>query len=192
MPALSDSPELQLSCFYNSTPDVLTSVLKNQCDLCICIKQSGTSLRNRCQAANISYTVLAHIPLCVQLSRSHPLLQEPDFDFTKLADYPFTVFSDPDSPSVTQYTFPFINANKLIRVHSSTSRRDIVAHTNAFSIVLQHSQEYNDRYGLVNIPLPDYVCELAYLHSANRTLPPLALEYLELLKCRLAFLQPSE
>ena len=167
-------------------------MLKNQCDLCICIKQSGTSLRNRCQAANISYTVLAHIPLCVQLSRSHPLLQEPDFDFTKLADYPFTVFSDPDSPSVTQYTFPFINANKLIRVRSSTSRRDIVAHTNAFSIVLQHSQEYNDRYGLVNIPLPDYVCELAYLHSANRTLPPLALEYLALLKGRLAFLQPSE
>lgn len=174
--------ELQLCCFHNSSPDVLTLLLRNLCDLCVCIQKSGSSLSNRCDALHLEYVPLMRLPLCVQLSSSHPLLKDKNFIFSKLSNYPCTVFSNPDSPALNTDAFPFVNPSRLIRVQSSTSRRDIVARTTAFSVVLPHSKEYNQKYGLVNIPVPNTECEIAYIYSPHRGLSFLATEYITFLK----------
>lgn len=147
-------PELRLCCFHNSSPDVLTLLLRNMCDLCVCIQTPESSLRTRCSALHLEYVPLMRFPLCVQLSCSHPLLKEKEFILSKLSDYPCTVFSSPDSLALNTEAFPFVNPSRLIRVESSTSRRDTVARTNAFSVVPPHSKEYSQKHGLVNIPLP--------------------------------------
>lgn len=182
--------ELQLCCFHNSSPDILTLLLRNLCDLCVCIQKAGSSLSNRCDTLHLKYVPLMQLPLCVQLSKSHPLLEEKNF-FPKLSNYPCTVFSNPDSPAVNTDSFPFINPSRLIRVQSSTSRRDIVARTTAFSIVLPHSSEYNQKYGLVNIPVPNTECEIAYIYSLYQGLSVLATEYIGFLKKRLSYLESS-
>lgn len=183
--------ELQFCCFHNSRPDVLTLLLRNLCDLCVCIQKSESSLSNRCETFHLKYVPLKRMPLCVQISSTHPLLKEKAFHFSKLSNYPCTVFSDPDSPAISTDSFPFVNPSRLIRVQSSTSRRDIVAKTTAFSVVIPHSEEYNHKYDLVNIPVPNTECEIAYIYSLSRGLSTLAVEYISLLKKRLELLDAS-
>lgn len=184
-------PELQLCCFHNSSPDVLTLLLRNLCDLCVCIQTPESRLRSRCSALHLEYVPLMRFPLCVQLSCAHPLLKEKEFVLSKLSDYPCTVFSSPDSLALNTEAFPFVNPSRLIRVESSTSRRDIVARTTAFSVVLPHSKEYNQKHGLVNIPIPNTECEIVYIYSSRRGLSALAAEYIAFLKKRLSSLDSN-
>ena len=95
-------------------------------------------------------------------------------------------------PGTVSYThLDVYKRQRLIRVESSTSRRDIVARTTAFSVVLPHSKEYNQKHGLVNIPIPDTECEIAYIYSSRRGLSALATEYIAFLKKRLSSLDSN-
>lgn len=82
----------------------------------------------------------------------------------------------------------FERGEKIICVHSTSSRVNMVAATNAFSIVVRHSDRYNREHHVVQIPFESETIQLACLYSADRGLSELGSEYLELLKDQISAL----
>lgn len=179
--------KLSLSCFSIGTKDPLEEMLGNSYDLCVSEFSNEKVIRARCSQYHMEYRHLAHMQLYVQLAENHPLLSQPGPCFEHLREYPyvdfyFSGYPDGSSPLWTD----FVNPDKIIRVNSVTARRDIVSHTNAFSIVMPHAAEYNKTHGIVNIPIPRTSANIGYLFSLDRKLSALARQYLQFFETKLS------
>lgn len=72
----------------------------------------------------LEYRKLLDVPCNVNLSKNHPLAQDPDFKLEKLKDYPFVEYAiegDRGSPYNRISQVSFINLSKLFRVSSGNS-----------------------------------------------------------------------
>lgn len=184
-------PQMHFSCFSDMGADPVQEMLENQYDLCVCTLTAAVweTLGARCQAARLRWELLLETPMYVQLAKDHPLAQEGAFSFEALRGYPYVDFTPAKNLATYSSALPFlerlVDPDRLIRVQSLTSRRDIVACTRAYSAVLPHSQAYNEQYGLVNIPIPGSEVQIGYLCPADRPLSPVAREYAALFRARL-------
>lgn len=179
-----DKREFQLSCFSNSPGNSMRAMRREHYDLSVVILpaqyvQTARALKD------LRFELLLETPLFIQISKSHPLAKEGAFSMEALRRYPYVDFVTADDNIVSTTFLNFVNPDRLIRVQSLTSRRDIVVHTNAFSAVLPHSREYNEQYGLVNIPVPEIELAVGYFCWAGRQLSAVARDYLVCLKERL-------
>ena len=165
----------------------MRAAAEGQYDVFVFVLPAAYDLTERCGAARLRCEVLLEAPMFVQLAKDHPLAKPGAFSFEALHNYPYVDFTVAEGEGTYSMPFlKFLDPDRLIRVQSITSRRDIVAHTLAFSAVLPHSQEYNDRYGLVNIPIPGTQLNIGYLCPAERPLSPIAQEYTDFFRRRLA------
>lgn len=168
-----DRDNIHLSCYTGSGLEVLEALHKNLCDLAVFIDIDGhTPDFNRyCSSFNLSCVELAQTVFSVQLSKNHPLLKKTPFDFEGLKNYPYVAFSDLYSKDVNWAPWSsIVNPDKLICVQSTLSRISVVANTNAYSIVFPLSEEFNEQYGVTNVPLPFRPLSLGYVYSEERGL----------------------
>ena len=180
-------PQLHFSCFSDQASDPVRAAAEGQYDVFVFVLPAAYDLTERCGAARLRCEVLLEAPMFVQLAKDHPLAKPGAFSFEALHNYPYVDFTVAEGEGTYSMPFlKFLDPDRLIRAQSITSRRDIVAHPLAFSAVLPHSQEYNDRYGLVNIPIPGTQLNIGYLCPAERPLSPIAQEYTDFFRRRLA------
>lgn len=181
--AHQNSSKLSMYCYTLSDPDSLKEMISGSYDICLTgTGRDDSHMRRRCAAYRIGYLPLIEAPYYVQLSKTHPLLQGDTFLFERLHDYPYVDFCTPDATAgVTSMLTEFVDPERIIRVQSVTARRDIVAQTNAFSIVMPHAAAYNEAHGLVNIRIPGHTFHMCCLYPLERGLSPLANEYLSYL-----------
>lgn len=178
---------LQLSCFSPDSKNILDLMRDGGYDLCVTVVLSNLpAFEEQCRRRELACMQLSRMELSVQLAREHPLLSRNGACFEHLREYPYVDFSSAEEQSFTdQMWTDFVNPDKLIRVRSSTARRDIVANSCAFSIVLPHSEEYSKSHGVVNIPIPGCEVTLVCVYSVERGLSLLAERYLEHLRQKL-------
>ena len=175
----ADRPSVQLTCFSEPKKNIIELVSMGVYDLCILFSGGSMDLNHICKQHRLQYIQMLESPTCVHLAKGHPLAAPGRFDPQKLRSYPFVDYIT--SEDVTILDTPmrrYINPERIIRVQSITSRREIVAHTNAFSIVIPHSRAYNDHYGLVNRPLPDTLTRVSCFYSKANAHHPVLQEYL--------------
>lgn len=180
-------PQLHFSCFSDQTGNMVRAAAEGQYDMYVFVLPLSHDMTERAAAAHLHCEILLKVPMFVQLAKDHPLAKPGAFSFEALRRYPYVDFTVPDGEE--PYSLPFlkfVDPARLIRAQSITSRRDIVAHTHAFSAVLPHSREYNERYGLVNFPIPNSEVNIGYLFPDDRPLSPVAQDYVAFLKRRLA------
>lgn len=182
---------LSFSCFLGWGNDSIEAVQKNHCDVAVFIEHTYHNMEDICRQNHLIYKRLAELKMGVQISKDHPLLAEKVFPFEKLQQYPCVIHSELhdflDGVENGLLVNDIINTQKLIRVQSTTSRVEIVTHTNAFSIVLPHSQEYNAQHSVVTLPLPSLPSvKLGILYSSKRPLSEYAKEYIDLFTERIA------
>lgn len=180
-------PQLHFSCFSDQAGDPVRSAAEGQYDMYVFVLPLSQDIAERSATAHLRCEVLLQVPMFVQLAKDHPLAKPGAFSFEALSRYPCVDYTVPEHEATHSLPFlKFVDPARLIRVQSITSRRDVVSHTHAFSAVLPHSREYNERYGLVNIPIPDTQVMIGYLCPGERPLSPVARDYVAFLKRRLA------
>lgn len=183
-----EHPYLQFSCYIGDGEKQIEALYRNLCDLVIYLDYGTSSFRRTCADFHVQFVPLMKPQLCVQVSEDHPLLKEPVFEVKRLKDYPYVAFADLNDWNAGWTPWEdIVNPNRLIRVQSTSSRVSMVAHTQAYSIVLPHSEEYNRANHVVQIPFENKPLSLGYLYSLDREMSGVAEEYIELLKKMLIF-----
>lgn len=182
--------QLHFSSYNGEGLQPVEELYKGTCDLAIYLRIETPAHFDRfCRDLHVEYVELKKIGYHVQLAEGHPLLQEEPFAFEKLKQYPYVAFTDTKGSDANWMPWAdWINPDKLICVQSMFSRVFTVANSQAFSIVLPHSPEYNKKHHVVQIPFGEKNISMGYLYSRERGLTLLAEEYLELLKKKLELL----
>lgn len=177
----ADRPSIQLSCFSEPRQgirDIIELVSMGVYDLYILVSESSMELDYLCRRNCLQHLTLMESPLCVHLAKGHPLAAPGRFDPQKLRLYPYVDYITSEDLTLGPPMLKYIHPERIIRVQSITSRREIVAHTNAFSMVMPHSRAYNDRHGLVNRPLPELRMRISCVYSKANASHPVLREYL--------------
>lgn len=181
---------LQLSCYIGDGERQIEALYWNRCDLVVAMDSGSPEFRRLCSDMHVTYVQLMETKYYIQLSEHHPLLQrEEPFDIAGLRDYPYVAFADLNDWAGRWTPWEsIVNPGRLICVQSTSSRVGLVASTNAYSIVLSHSAEYNRSHHVVQIPFDSGPVSLGYLYSADRGLGVLAKEYIHLFERCLSIL----
>lgn len=178
-----DREPFHFSCYIGDGERQVEALYKNLCDMVVYIHEGGGKLERLCSDLHITFHVLKEVNFCVQLSVDHPLLKEETFDLTKLGSYPYVAFADLQDREADWMPWGHIvNPNRLIRVQSTSSRVSLVSHTHAFSMVLPHSEAYNQAHHVVQIPFPNQILKLGCLYSTDRGMGEFGQAYIELFK----------
>lgn len=183
------SAYVQLSCFIGEGELPLQQLRRNLCDLVVYLNNQGSSFTRRCAEMDLEFVQLAALPFSVQLAENHPLLADRELDVEKLRRYPYVAFSDPENLEAKWTPWDrVVNPDKIICVQATNNRVELVAKTQAFSIVLPHSAAYNRAHGVVTIPLPGAVpIPLGYVFAKDRGLSAVGEDYVALFRRHLAF-----
>lgn len=185
-----DYDKIHLSCATGSGEKQLEHLYRGTCDLVVFVDSQGhfTDFYRYCDLFQLEYVELALAAFSVQLSRNHPLLMETPFDFSKLKEYPYVAFSDGGEGNLNWTPWSsVVNPEKLIKVQSTMARLALVEKTNAFSLVLPHSEVFNESNGVVTIPLPFRPLSVGYIYSKERGLGECGQAYVRHLEKRLHF-----
>jgi len=180
--------QIHFSGFNKEGTGAVEELYGGTCDLAVCLRTGLPPHFDRlCQDLHVEYVELKQIRYHIQLAEDHPLLKEKTMDFQKLRNYPYVAFTDTKGSDANWMPWAsLVNPDKLICVQSMFSRVFTVANSQAFSIVLTHSPEYNKEHHVVQVSLvKNGGISLGYLYSLERGLTPLAEEYLEVLKEKL-------
>lgn len=184
-----EKPHLHFSCYIGDGEKQVEALYRNLCDLVIYLDTGSSGFARLCSDLHIKFVKLKTVRFFVQLAENHPLLQKPEFNIEELKNYPYVAFSDIYERDANWSPWQdIVNPNRLICVQSTSSRVSLVANSQAFSIVLPHSEEYNRSHHVVSVPFNSSELELGYLYSADRGLSTFAEEYLEHFKARIDFL----
>ena len=100
---------------------------QKKADLVITVSNNlnAPSMIREMEERGLEYRKLLDVPCNVNLSKNHPLAQDPDFKLEKLKDYPFVEYAiegDRGSPYNRISQVSFINLSKLFRVSSGNMR----------------------------------------------------------------------
>ena len=183
-----EMPHLHFSCFIGDGERQVEALYRNLCDLAVYLDYGSSNFRRLCLDLHVKYEIFKKTKFYIQLSENHPLLKEEKFDVGKLRDYPYVAFADLlDRDAYWMPWEEIVNPDRLICVQSTSSRASLVANSNAFSIVLPHSDEYNREHGVVQLPFENKTVTVGVLYSMDRKLSPFAKEYLDYLKLRMDF-----
>lgn len=183
-----DRPYIQLDCYIGDGEKQAEALHQDRCDLVVFFDDESPSMRRLCAELQIGYVPLVETSYQIQVSENHPILQG-EFDINRLKDFPYVAFADLNDWNGSWLPWEdIINPNKLICVQSTSSRVSLVSRTNAFSIVLPHSEEYNREHHVVQIPFKNTRITVGYLYSLDRGLSDISREYVEILKEKLDFL----
>ena len=183
-----DKSHLHFSCYIGDGEKQVEALYRNLCDVAVYLDYGSTSFRRICTDLHVKYDIFKRAKFYIQLSENHPLLKEEVFDVGKLKEYPYVAFADLQDRDA--YWMPWeevVNPNRLICVQSTSSRVSLVANSNAFSIVLPHSEAYNREHHVVQLPFRNGEITVGVLYSLDRKMNPFTEEYLELLKHRMDF-----
>mgnify|MGYP005953311257 CR=1 FL=1 len=183
-----DMPHLHFSCFIGDREKQVEALYRNLCDLAVYADYGSSDFRRLCVDLHVNYEILRETKFYIQLSENHPLLRAAEFDVEQLKNYPYVAFADLLDRDA--YWVPWeeiVNPDRLICVQSTSSRASLVANSNAFSIVLPHSEEYNREHHVVQIPFENNAVTVGVLSSMDRKLSPFAETYLGFLRQRMDF-----
>lgn len=186
-----DHPHLQFSGFIGDGAGdrQVETLYHNRCDMMVYLDKLTPAFRHLCADMHVEIIPLMECRFYVQLSENHPLLKEGPFHIDKLKQYPYVAFANLNDWNAAWMPWSsLVNPEKIICVHSTSSRVNMVAATNAFSIVVRHSDRYNREHHVVQIPFESETIQLACLYSADRGLSELGAEYLKLLKDQISAL----
>lgn len=182
---------MNFSCYIGYGEKQVEELYRNHCDLVVNLGSGNmTELKRLCADLHIEVVpVTKPMHWYVQLSEHHPLLQKGTFDLAELKNYPYVAFADLDDWNGKWMPWgEVVNPDRLICVQSTSARISMLDRTNAFSIVLPHSEEYNKAHGVVQIPFESTEPQqIVCLYSADRGLSDIGMEYVELLKEHLEF-----
>ena len=180
---------LHFSCYIGDGEKQVEALYRNLCDLVIYLDTGSSGFARLCSDLHVKFVKLKDACFYVQLAEDHPLLQKPEFKIEELKNYPYVAFSDLYERDANWMPWQdIVNPNRLICVQSTSSRVSLVSNSQAFSIVLPHSEEYSRLHHVVSIPFDSRQLELGYLYSTDRGLSNFAKEYLEYFKERISFL----
>jgi len=170
---------------------------ENRADLAILTSTniSSHAIRTELERLGLVYVHLRWMPCNINLSKDHPLANDPEFHVDKLIDYPFVQYDFAEYRSPYGLTpVPFVNTNKILKVSGGDTRSYLIAHSNAYGIGAQMAPGMAEEKGLHCIPIPREKLQLdfGYLYAENR--PPTAItqRFLDILEEELFFLPEDE
>ena len=115
----------------------------------------------------LEYRPLCRLPLAVQMSYDHPLMQEGAFRWDELRNYPFLDSSssvgDGLHGSSGLERLGFINSDKSIRIDNPANRTEIVKRTKAYFIGCPLYTEGHLTNELAIVPIPNIQFEISYI-----------------------------
>ena len=167
---------------------------QKKADLVITVSNNlnAPSMIREMEERGLEYRKLLDVPCNVNLSKNHPLAQDPDF---KLENYPFVEYAiegDRGSPYNRISQVSFINLSKLFRVSSGNMRTRVIAATNAYSVGIAMPPSWAEEYGLCCIPIPGFTMEFGCIRRAGEPVSPPEQMFMEFLKKELDFLDKKK
>lgn len=94
--------------------------------------------------------------LKIRIRKEHPLLEDEDFDFNKLYEYPVISYNYnilADFPQIS--SMGFINMEKHFNVDESKSRNQLLIDTNGYAVGLGPVMTRIVNDYMVSVPIPD-------------------------------------
>lgn len=195
-----NNPKLHLSLYSSPSKTIVEDVYRNKCDLGI-IFEDSIMLDQYIKGAsgkNIDFDTVFKLNLNVNLRNGHPLLEDENFDFSKLKDYPFVNYNYDNSPfySISQ-EYPrllskdIINFDKIINVDEKENRREIVLATDAYSIGASFHPKTRSTEQITSIPIPDIYMSFVIVTRKDHPHCIEQIKFLEYLKAEVEKLQAS-
>lgn len=164
---------------------VIDNVFTNSCSLGILMIPASNPkpFLESCSRKGLQLRHIGYFCYYIHLRQEHPLLKEPEFDMSRLYEYPFIDYDDRILTSSTDLiTKGIINPGRCILVDDRDTRYHIISLCDAFTIGCYPHQRIRKRYNWVCIPLPELSFEMAIVSHKNQKLPGEALRYMELLR----------
>lgn len=187
----------QVSLYHEYQYEGMRLLNQKKADLVITVSNNlnAPSMIREMEERGLEYRKLLDVPCNVNLSKKHPLAQDPDFKLEKLKDYPFVEYAiegDRGSPYNRISQVSFINLSKLFRVSSGNMRTRVIAATNAYSVGIAMPPSWAEEYGLCCIPIPGFTMEFGCIRRAGAPVSPPEQMFMEFLKKELDFLDKKE
>ncbi len=153
-----DVKNLNFSIKGSTSRQILENIYLGKADLGVLInnKTSLDTFRNTLPNKSIEHEVLKKMNLNINLRKDHPLIKNGSLDFSLLHNFPHVNYNDnliSDFPDV--FSMGLINPQKMISVTDSTSRGQLIIHTNAFGIGIDPHPKARVHGHIMSIPIPD-------------------------------------
>ncbi len=183
----------QISLYREYQYESMILLNQRKADLAITVSRdlSAPSLLREMKERGLEYRKIKDVPCNVNLSKDHPLAHDPEFSFSKLAEYPFVEYaikSDRSSPFNRIGEVSFINLSKIIRVDSGHMRSQVISRTNAYGIGIAMPPEWAENHKLCCISIPGFTLELGLIRRVNQPVSVPEQRFLELFEEEVAFL----
>ena len=150
------------------------------------------SMQKEISERGLEYRKLWDIQCNVNLSRSHPLVKENEFNFQKLWEYPFVEYSiegDRGSPYNRISEVSFINLSKLFRVDSGHMRMKVISKTNSYGVGIAMPPSWAEEYQIISIPIPGLTMEFGCIRRKGELSGRLETQFMEFLVDEMSFLE---
>lgn len=167
---------------------VIESVYNLECDLGILLinDQSLELCESILKTYNIEFFKLYNVPVNINISGTHPLINKDPFPFEELKDYMYVRYADEKSNTISYMpelsTLNIINPKKVISVTDRELKCNVVSQTDAFSIGCTLHPRFLKNFNIVAIPIPGSFSTLGYVKLRNSILSEEAKEFIKILK----------
>lgn len=166
-----DSTNLDFSIHSGSTSEIFESVYMGKTQLGIVLVNQTTldTYINTMSKKGLHFGIVKKMSMNVNVRNGHPLLESPDFDFSKLSNYPYVNYHFnyiSDFPDV--FAMGLVDPDKMINVNEIDTRGQIVVSTNAFSIGCDFHPKSKRLDKIVSIPIPNVEVYLVLIQQENQ------------------------
>ena len=124
--------------------------------------------QNTLSKKGLELEVFGRLNLNLTIGKHHPLLEEENFEFNKLSQYPHVSYSFntiSDFPDI--YAMGLVNPEKMLVVNDINVRHQIITSTNAFGIGCDIHPKTRIIDKIVSIPIPDTEAFLVISYQAK-------------------------
>ncbi len=134
---------------------------------------------------NMEFVKLYDVPVNINISSTHPLVNENPFPFELLNDYMYVRYAD-EKDSISYMpelsTLNILKPNKIISVTDRELKCNVVSQTNAFSIGCTLHPRFLKNFNIIAIPIPGSYSTLGYIKLKNSILSDEAKSFIKILK----------
>lgn len=181
----SASPKLDFSLNSSSISAIVDGVYMGTCQIGLAL-MSQTMLdvyTNSTNGKNLTLTKLCNLSINVNVRKGHPLLQDSQFAFDKLHEYPYVnyIFT-PLNELPDVFALGLVDPDKVITVAERETRVAVVANTNSFSLGCTLHPTTNLIGQMYSIPLPGVSQNVVLIHKNNLTFNDEAKRFIEILR----------
>lgn len=166
-----DSTNLDFSIHSGSSSEIFEDVYMGKTQLGIILVNRTTldTYINSTSKKGLYFEIIKKMSMNVNIRHGHPLLQEHDFKFEELSNFPFVNYHFnfiSDFPDI--FSMGLIDPDKMINVNEIDTRGQIVTSTNAFSIGCDFHPKSKRIDQIVSIPIPNVEVYLVLIYQDNQ------------------------